>query len=66
MAPPKKKQSRGRRDRRRYNGSNALAETTLSVCSNCNESKRPHTVCSACGYYENRPVLELKVRTKQA
>ncbi len=45
MAVPKKKVSKSRRNMRRSH-------------QNCGELKRPHSVCSHCGYYrEDMPVL---------
>ena len=58
MAVPKKKISSSRRDMRR---SHHALETTAHVeCPNCGELKRPHHVCSACGYYDGREVVAAK------
>lgn len=46
MAVPKKKVSRGRRDRRRYHPSNLLDSVTVSICPGCGEPVRPHRLCS--------------------
>ncbi len=36
----------------------ALKGSAYMECTNCGELKRPHTVCSHCGYYrEDMPVL---------
>ncbi len=36
----------------------ALPSMAYIECKNCGELKRPHTVCSHCGYYrEDMPVL---------
>ena len=56
MAVPKKKVSRSRRDKRRAH--DALAPASYAECPNCGELKRPHHVCSACGYYDGREVVE--------
>jgi len=56
MAVPKKKVSKSRRNMRRSH--HALASTKSIECPNCGELKRPHAVCSHCGYYrEDMPVL---------
>ena len=55
MAVPKSKISRSRRNMRRSH--DALSLATLSECPNCGELKRPHHVCSACGYYDGREVI---------
>ena len=36
----------------------ALTPDAFHECSNCGELKRPHMVCTHCGYYrEDMPVL---------
>ena len=55
MAVPRKKVSRSKRDMRRAHHS--LARVNLAECSNCGELKRPHHVCQACGYYNDREVI---------
>jgi len=56
MAVPKKKISRARRNSRRAH--DALTPAARNECPNCGELKRPHHVCSACGYYDGREVVE--------
>jgi large subunit ribosomal protein L32 len=58
MAVPKKKVTRSRRDMRRSH--EALKTTAHVECPNCGELKRPHHVCSACGYYDGREVVSAK------
>ena len=59
MTPlPKKKISRGRRDRRRAH--HALKSRNLVQCSNCGESRLPHHVCSNCGFYQGREIIEVE------
>ncbi|MEX2618118.1 MAG: 50S ribosomal protein L32 [Alphaproteobacteria bacterium] len=56
MAVPKSKVSKSRRNMRR---SHDALKTSVSVeCGNCGELKRPHHVCSACGYYGEKEVVE--------
>lgn len=56
MGPlPKRKISKGRRDRRRAN--DALKPSHLVQCSNCGEMRLPHTVCPNCGHYKGREVI---------
>lgn len=58
MAPqPKRKISKGRRDRRRAH--DALKARNLTSCSNCGSLRLPHTVCSNCGHYQGREVIEI-------
>lgn len=58
MAVPKKKVTRSRRDMRRSH--EALKSSAHIECPNCGELKRPHHVCSACGYYDGREVISAK------
>ena len=58
MTPlPKRKVSKGRRDRRRAH--DALKARNLTTCSNCGSMRLPHTVCSECGFYKGREVIEV-------
>ena len=63
MTPqPKRKISKGRRDRRRAH--DALAARNLVVCSNCGSMRLPHTVCPNCGHYQGREVIEIDKEKK--
>ena len=58
MTPlPKRKVSKGRRDRRRAH--DALKARNLTTCTNCGSMRLPHTVCPECGYYKGREVIEI-------
>lgn len=58
MTPlPKRKVSKGRRDRRRAH--DALKARNLTTCNNCGSMRLPHTVCPECGYYKGREVIEV-------
>ena len=58
MTPlPKRKVSKGRRDRRRAH--DALKARNLTTCTNCGSMRLPHTVCSECGFYKGREVIEV-------
>ncbi|MDP6708791.1 MAG: 50S ribosomal protein L32 [Alphaproteobacteria bacterium] len=56
MAVPKKKVTPSRRNKRRSH--DALKAAAYIECQNCGELKRPHHVCSACGQYGGRDVVE--------
>lgn len=56
MAVPKKKISKSKRDMRRAH--DRIVAGAHNECPNCGELKRPHHVCGACGYYDDREVLE--------
>jgi large subunit ribosomal protein L32 len=55
MAVPKKKVSPSRRNMRRSH--EALKGSAYVECPNCGETKRPHHVCGACGFYDGREVV---------
>jgi large subunit ribosomal protein L32 len=63
MAPlPKRKLSKGRRDRRRAH--DALKARNLTQCSNCSQMRLPHRVCPNCGYYQGREIIEIEAEKK--
>ena len=55
---PKRKHSKGRRDRRRAH--DALTPRPLVACRNCGEMRPPHTVCPNCGHYDGKEVIAIK------
>lgn len=61
---PKRKHSKGRRDRRR--SQDALQARNTVTCSNCGSSRLPHTVCPNCGFYDGREVVQVKKEKKAA
>lgn len=58
MAVPKKKISKSRRNQRRSHDS--LKSRAAIECPNCGELKLPHHICSACGYYDDREVVQME------
>jgi large subunit ribosomal protein L32 len=60
---PKRKLSKGRRDRRRAH--DALEAPNLVQCSNCGEMRLPHTVCPKCGHYRDREVVNMEEEKKK-
>jgi large subunit ribosomal protein L32 len=64
MVPqPKRKLSKGRRDRRRAH--DFLQAVNLTQCSNCGEMRLPHTVCPNCGHYQGREVISMEKDKKE-
>ncbi len=64
MVPqPKRKLSKGRRDRRR--SQDALEANNLVACSNCGEMRLPHRVCPNCGHYQGREVIAVEKEKKK-
>jgi len=64
MGVPKRRVSHARQGDRRSHL--AIATPHLEECAHCHESKLPHHACPNCGYYNGRPVLELKQKTDEA
>lgn len=60
MAVPKRKTSPSRRNMRRAH--HAIKGKTGMECPNCGSQKRPHHVCSSCGYYDGRAVEKKRQR----
>jgi large subunit ribosomal protein L32 len=60
---PKRKLSKGRRDRRRAH--DALEVSNLVACTNCGTMIQPHIVCPNCGFYKGREVIEVKKDEKK-
>jgi large subunit ribosomal protein L32 len=58
MAVPKKRTSRARRDRRRAHDAIQFA-AAIEACPSCGEPKLRHRVCSACGTYRGKQVIEV-------
>ena len=57
-AVPKRKVSRGRRNRRRSH--HALRMPHLVMCPHCHRPMLPHRVCPNCGVYRGREVIEVE------
>ncbi|MGI6741804.1 MAG: 50S ribosomal protein L32 [Brevefilum sp.] len=61
MTPhPKIKISPGRRDRRRSH--DALKTRNYLTCPNCGETRLPHRICSNCGHYQGREIIDITER----
>ncbi|MSP71070.1 MAG: 50S ribosomal protein L32 [Myxococcales bacterium] len=58
MAVPKKRKSRSKRDMRR--ATYKISAAVFNACSKCTAPKQPHRICGACGWYDDRYVLETK------
>lgn len=56
MAVPKRKQSK-QRTNTRFANFKATAPT-LVECPHCHEMKVAHAVCTNCGYYDGKVVIE--------
>ncbi|MCI5837165.1 MAG: 50S ribosomal protein L32 [Veillonellaceae bacterium] len=58
MAVPKRKMSKSRRDRRRANWK--LTAPGLVECPQCHNMIMPHRVCSYCGSYKGKTVINVQ------
>jgi large subunit ribosomal protein L32 len=63
MPVPKRKTSRGRRDRRRSH--DAINPPNLVPCPTCHELRPPHQVCPHCGSYGGKEVVEIKEKKSE-
>jgi large subunit ribosomal protein L32 len=59
MAHPKRKISRTRRDNRRAHIK--CTPATFMDCSNCGSPVLYHRVCTECGYYRGKQIMEVEV-----
>ncbi|MBF0343741.1 MAG: 50S ribosomal protein L32 [Nitrospirae bacterium] len=57
MANPTSRHSKSRRDKRRANWKGIVPQ--LTKCPDCGALKMPHRVCSSCGMYDGRSILEV-------
>jgi large subunit ribosomal protein L32 len=57
MANPTHRHTRSRRDKRRANWKGSMPN--VSACPDCGEPKLTHRVCTNCGTYSGRKVLEI-------
>lgn len=55
---PKRKVSRGRRNRRRSH--HALSLPHLVLCPECKEPRLPHRACPSCGSYRGHEVIAVE------
>lgn len=63
MAVPKKRHSKSKVGRRRMHYH--LEEIETVKCENCGNLKLPHRVCSFCGFYKNKKVIEIEKKEKK-
>jgi large subunit ribosomal protein L32 len=60
---PKRKISKGRRDRRRAHDS--LPALHLVRCTQCGSLRRPHHACPDCGTYKGLHALDIEAAKKK-
>ena len=57
MTVPKSRGTKSKRDKRRLHI--FLKKPTVTKCPKCGKMIRPHTVCSFCGYYKGRQIIDV-------
>jgi large subunit ribosomal protein L32 len=62
-AVPKNKRSKAKRNTKR----NSFKLSVLSIveCPRCRAKKIAHRVCQACGYYDNKEIIQREKKTKE-
>jgi len=64
MSVPKQRHTKGRQKRRRANIK--ITAKNLIACSHCKRRIKPHEICSYCGYYKGKEVIDMsKKKTKK-
>jgi large subunit ribosomal protein L32 len=58
MPNPKRRHSKARTSKRRAN--DALKTRSTATCPQCGAEKLPHRVCTECGHYHGREVVEVE------
>jgi len=57
MAAPKQRKTKSRKGQRRMHI--YIPHKQLMKCPQCGKKKLPHRVCSFCGYYNGREVIDV-------
>ena len=60
MAVPKKRQTRSRRDLRRFSSAYRLHPVMTVKCPNCGAPALSHKICGDCGHYNGKQVAAAK------
>jgi large subunit ribosomal protein L32 len=63
MAVPKKKRSKSRQGM--IASGKHVSFDQLVACPQCKEPRRPHHLCSGCGYYNNRKVIVTRAEKRR-
>ena len=62
MPNPKHRFSKTRTKKRRTHYK--IESPTVMACSNCGAPVLYHRICTECGYYKGKPVIEVKEKAK--
>jgi large subunit ribosomal protein L32 len=58
MAVPKRRTARARQGKRRSH--QHVKPLQIQYCTECNEPVLPHRVCTNCGHYQGREVVQME------
>ncbi|MDR2654292.1 MAG: 50S ribosomal protein L32 [Mycoplasmataceae bacterium] len=61
MIVQQRRVSKSRKGMRRSH--HALEAGITVACSKCGQQIKPHTVCSHCGYYKNKKIMNVKSKS---
>jgi large subunit ribosomal protein L32 len=59
MAVPRKRLTKRRQGTRRSQAHGKFEIKQPAICSNCNSTVMPHRVCSSCGFYKGKKILNI-------
>lgn len=62
MPVPAHKPTKAQGRTRRSNAYYTMEAPALSTCPNCGETKMPHRVCPACGFYKGKQIVTKVVK----
>ena len=60
MAVPKQRHTKSRRNKRRAH--HALKKQNVFVCPKCGEPILPHSICSNCGVYSGKEIVDVMAK----
>jgi large subunit ribosomal protein L32 len=60
MAVPKRRRSKSKKRMRAANWKAYVP--TLTTCNNCATLIKPHRVCSECGFYKGKQIIQVKFK----
>jgi len=63
MAVPKRRTSHARQGKRRSHL--GIKPLQIQFCPHCEQATLPHRVCSNCGYYQGREVVQMEKEEKE-
>jgi large subunit ribosomal protein L32 len=64
MATPKRRVSHARTHNRKAHWLGALSAPELTTCSHCGETIPTYQICTTCGFYRGRKLLQIEEEGK--